>query len=162
LEYVRLIWRKYNISNYNGKGWVDAEKRREMSEEEARYIVCEASDGSLIGFMHYRFDLDEVGAEISYLYELQIIDSARRRGLGKFMIQILEILSWKLGMQKIVCTCLKCNGDAMKFYKGRCGFSIDEDSPDYDKNEQQVRCEYEILSKPLPPQTKCSTGCSCG
>ena len=43
----------------------------------------------------------------SFSYEIQLIPDVRRKGLGKFLMQILELIGHKACMKKIVLTIFK-------------------------------------------------------
>ncbi|KAK1940664.1 N-alpha-acetyltransferase 40 [Phytophthora citrophthora] len=129
-------------------GYDAAAKRTELFEVEARYLLVhgksgEASPDSLVGFAHFRFVEDE-GALVLYLYEVQLAPSAQRQGLGKFLMQLLLLVARKHGMELMVLTVFKSNTGAMKFYRERLGFEIDETSPSACGDNSQ---DYEILSK---------------
>lgn len=122
---VILLLFRYNACIW---GWNDDNKREELMDEAAWYLIARSSiDDSLLGFSHFRFDLDE-GIEVLYWYynyyhyfrkfvviivhfsyELQLERSVRRKGLGKFMMQILELVAFKNHMRKVVLTILKYN-----------------------------------------------------
>lgn len=49
-------------------------------------------------------------------YELQLEAVIQRKGLGKFMMQILELIAFKNSMRKVVLTILKHNQNS-KFFR---------------------------------------------
>ena len=51
-----------------------------------------------------------------YSYELQIEEGFRGAGLGRFMLQILELIAFTNKMSKVVLTAFKHNDDALNFY----------------------------------------------
>ena len=54
----------------------------------------------------------------AFLYAfVQLEECARRKGLGKFMMMVMELLSHKADMRKIMLTCFKHNPLAYKFFK---------------------------------------------
>jgi ribosomal protein S18 acetylase RimI-like enzyme len=53
--------------------------------------------GDLLGFVSFRF-LPEGEYDLLYIYELQMGPHAQRRGLGKHMMQICELVARKCGM----------------------------------------------------------------
>lgn len=123
-------------------GWNEAKKAEELYDEAARYLIVKCSnDGAYLGFSHFRFDLDE-GVEVLYCYELQLDTHVQRKGLGKFMMQILELVAFKNNMKKVVLTVLKNNTNS-KFFKA-IGYELDETSPIDDEEETYP---YEILCK---------------
>lgn len=124
-------------------GWHDKKKREEMADDRARYLVAtNAETGDLLAFSHYRFDLD-FDIEVLYCYELQLKYSARRQGLGKFMMQILELIAFSNSMRKVVLTVLKGNREAMDFFTS-LNYELDDTSPLDDAFETY---SYVILSK---------------
>ena len=69
--------------------------RDEMFDDRAWYLIARsvASEdaGKLLGFSHFRFDMD-YDDEVLYVYEIQLEDSVKRKGLGKFMMQVCNEL----------------------------------------------------------------------
>ncbi|KAK9869308.1 hypothetical protein WA026_003058 [Henosepilachna vigintioctopunctata] len=122
-------------------GWSDTKKLEELTDEAAWYLIAKSVDnGSLLGFSHFRFDIDE-GIEVLYCYELQLETNVQRKSLGKFMMQILELIAFKNNMRKVVLTVLK-NNQYSKFFKA-INYELDESSPVDDDEDYP----YEILSK---------------
>ncbi|XP_043806053.1 N-alpha-acetyltransferase 40 isoform X2 [Manihot esculenta] len=122
---------KDNMERHYGPEWAAEEKvkRRELVTPEARYIfVYEASsneekvilDGehSLVGFVHYRFTLEEE-MPVLYVYEIQLESRAQGKGLGKFLMQLLELIARKNCMSAVVLTVQKANVVAMNFYTSK-------------------------------------------
>ncbi|KAL1513998.1 hypothetical protein ABEB36_003329 [Hypothenemus hampei] len=123
-------------------GWNEAKKLEELFDESARYLIAKnANDNSYLGFSHFRFDLDE-GIEVLYCYELQLDNHVQRKGLGKFMMQILELMAFKNNMKKVLLTVLK-NNNYSKFFRA-VGYELDETSP---IDDEEATYPYEILSK---------------
>lgn len=62
--------------------------------------------------------MDQITKELFFFfsYELQLETTVQRKGLGKFMMQILELIAFKNNMRKIVLTVLKHNPNS-KFFK---------------------------------------------
>lgn len=50
-----------------------------------------AALGGPLAYVNFRFELDE-GVPIVYCYEVQLEEGAQRKGLGKFMMQLLELM----------------------------------------------------------------------
>ncbi|CAH1793077.1 unnamed protein product [Owenia fusiformis] len=126
-------------------GWKDTEKREEMFEDAAWYLFARAQDGHLVGFVHFRFDMD-FDDKVVYCYEIQLAKEVRRKGLGKFMMQILELLAHKTGMGKVMSTVFTHNDDAQGFFIKTLRYGIDETSPEDNIYEDQEHT-YQILSK---------------
>lgn len=109
-------------------------------------------DNNLIAFASYmrttEDDLSGRARPVLYIYELQVVEGERGRGLGSSLLRRLEDIAINSDLP-IMLTCFKANVDAMRFYT-KAGYSIDEISPsrcgyhDYD---------YEILIKQVIHQT---------
>ena len=82
--------------------------------------------------------------DVLYCYEIQLEESMRRKGLGKFMMKVLELMMMKCDLLKIMLTVFKHNDVASKFFKEVLKYEIDETCP-YDTVYEQF--DYEILSR---------------
>ncbi|KAL6911560.1 hypothetical protein ACP4OV_000365 [Aristida adscensionis] len=162
---------KVNMEELYGPEWPSEEKvkRREMVAAEARYIfVRQYSDGfiaedprkqaaeaepfdaacnkgCLLGFVHYRFVVEE-DVPVVYVYELQMEPSAQGKGLGKFIMQLVEHIACKNQMGAVMLTVQKANTSAMDFYT-KLRYVISSASPS--RVDPQIGSEksYEILCK---------------
>uniref|UniRef100_A0A3B0MS73 N-alpha-acetyltransferase 40 n=1 Tax=Theileria annulata TaxID=5874 RepID=A0A3B0MS73_THEAN len=120
----------YNISKFNG-GWNDRRKSSEIKYHKTHIIALFSKD-SLIGFTSYRFIVmreNQDPAPVLYVYELQIKDSYRSRGLGRFFISLLELVARSARCKKLMCTVLTANDRALSFYSEKCRFVADESDP---------------------------------
>jgi len=126
-------------------GWNEKNKAEEMFDDHAWYLVARENNESKapVAFAHFRYDMD-YDDEVVYIYEIQLEECARRKGLGKFMMMVMELLSHKADMRKIMLTCFKHNPLAYKFFKGAMKYERDETNYEDDVYEQ---ADYEILSK---------------
>ena len=69
-------------------GWNEKNKREELFDEDAWYLMArQKSDGTPMAFAHFRFDMD-YDDEVLYVYEIQLEEDVRRKGLGKFMMLV--------------------------------------------------------------------------
>ena len=108
------------------------------------------------GFAHFRYELDDDNRPkfpITYLYELQIHPSMQKLGLGNKLMTIIELTSLRMQMKKIMLTVFRSNEGAMRFYKKKRMYDIDSSSPSNFSGEENEKCDYEILSKPLGSST---------
>ncbi|XP_073126403.1 uncharacterized protein [Henckelia pumila] len=154
---------KLNMEAPYGPEWPTEEKikRREMVSQEARYIfVHEISNkdfnevsefmgksrtcncrGPTIGFVHYRFIMEEE-VPVVYVYELQLEPRVQGKGLGKILMQLVELIACENKMGAVVLTVQRTNSLAMNFYLSKLRYSISAISP-----SKGVRKSYEILCK---------------
>ncbi|KAB7502613.1 N-alpha-acetyltransferase 40 [Armadillidium nasatum] len=113
-------------------GWDEEGKFNEMAHPAAKYIIIKEKDtNKLLAFSHFRFDVD-------YSEELHVIPEERSRGIGKFLLVILETLAITYKMEKVILTVFKSNTSAIKFYT-KNGYEEDRTSP--------IGKSYVILSK---------------
>ena len=98
-------------------------KRWEMVSPEARYIFARKSSvpdeanssasfivDPVVAFVHFRFGLEHE-VPVLYIYETQLEKSVQGKGLGKFLMQLLELVARKvsfpayLRFRVIIVTC---------------------------------------------------------
>eukprot|EP00794_Sanderia_malayensis_P019947 gene19947-21900_t len=128
-------------------GWNDADKEEEMMDERAWYLLAKDQEDNVVAISHFRFDFDN-DDEVLYCYEIQLEKRVRGKGLGKFMLQILELIGFRAKMKKVMVTVFKDNTDAVQFFNN-LKFIVDETSPRYYDPMSPDYYDYEILSKSL-------------
>ncbi|KAF8735475.1 hypothetical protein AX14_001974 [Amanita brunnescens Koide BX004] len=116
------VWRRLTSISYAASsfGWNPMDKRKEMFHAKSRVLTV-FKEMDLVAYCMFRFEVEEssgvlywyqsrlvdVNVLITRSYELQVSSTARRRGLGKMLMQQL----WKIGsswkMEKIMLTVLK-------------------------------------------------------
>merc|ERR1712066_539740 len=124
-------------------GWKEKEKKAEMREDLAWYLLARTAEGTPVAFSHFRYDMD-YDDEVLYCYEIQVEKAFRRKGLGRFMMKLLEMLAIKADMLKIMVTIFKKDLPEVEFFKKALKFERDETSFVDTVHEQ---FEYEILSR---------------
>uniref|UniRef100_A0A1I7WCM5 N-alpha-acetyltransferase 40 n=1 Tax=Heterorhabditis bacteriophora TaxID=37862 RepID=A0A1I7WCM5_HETBA len=129
----------YSMSQW---GWDPESKRQELSATTARFIIAKNDKGERIGYTHYRFDVDHEFPVI-YCYEIQVVETYQKKGIGTMLIHILETLGERTGMEKIMATVFAFNEKSLGFFH-KLGYETDVTCPD----ENQGR-DYLILSKTL-------------
>lgn len=110
-DYIFNLTKKCMFDIYEQtNGWDDKIKKRELFENESRYLIAfDISDGiKPVGFMHYRFEL-EMNELSLYIYELNIEEEYRRKGLGKYIVMASEFIALKRGMEMVLLTIHKNN-----------------------------------------------------
>jgi ribosomal protein S18 acetylase RimI-like enzyme len=125
------------------------EKKEELTHSNARYLIAtntaEGQEDVVLAFAHFRFEADDEDhptREALYLYEIQISSIVQRNGLGKRMMQILEIVGMQMKMRMVMLTVFKNNQNAMRFYE-TLKYRVDDISPSMFEEE----ADYEIMSK---------------
>lgn len=125
------------------EGWNEKMKREELLDDRAWYLLARTENGTPVAYSHFRYDMD-YDDEVLYCYEIQIEKAYRRKGLGRFMMKVLELLAIKADMLKIMATIFKNDPPEVAFFKDCLKFETDETSPFDDVYEQ---FEYEIVSR---------------
>jgi N-alpha-acetyltransferase 40 len=103
----------------------------------------------LVAFVHFRYCLDEDEAPscaVLYVYEIQVSARCSGRGLGTALMNLVMGAAQSVGLNKVVLTALKSNPRALRFYKDRLGFAVDETDPSTCGDS----ADYEILGKAIP------------
>merc|ERR1712126_456513 len=109
----------------------------------AWYLLARTEEGKAVAFSHFRYDMD-YDDEVVYCYEIQVEKGFRRKGLGRFMMKVLEMLCLKADMLKLMATIFKKDQPQAEFFKKALKFEMDETSFVDTVNEQ---FEYEILCR---------------
>lgn len=130
-------------------GWNPTHKLAELFDPLSRFFLVYLAE-RLIAFVMFRFEHED-DEDVLYCYDIQISLMHRRVGLGKRLIQLLEVVGKDMGMDKIMLTVLKENRNAVDFYAS-IGFAIDKSSPVENTHclFQVNALDYMILSKILP------------
>jgi GNAT superfamily N-acetyltransferase len=134
---------------YSGKDpdlcWNESRKRDELIDARAWFLIARTQEGTPVAFSHFRYDMD-YDDDVIYCYEIQVEKGYRRKGLGRFMMKVLELLMMKSNMLKLMATIFKNDDPEMKFFKNCLKFETDETSP-IDDDMYQESFEYEIVSR---------------
>ncbi|KAL2344170.1 hypothetical protein Fmac_005455 [Flemingia macrophylla] len=168
---------KLNMEGPYGSEWPEEEKvkRRETVAPEAHYVFvhevansnademtmmltavetstsCLEDSSPLVGFLQYRFILEEE-IPVLYVYELQLEPRVQGKGLGKFLMQLVELIAQKNCMSAVMLTVQKANVSAMDFYTSKLRYIISATSPS--KVNPMMNKSYEILCKTLNDEAK--------
>ncbi|KAJ9542534.1 hypothetical protein OSB04_029040 [Centaurea solstitialis] len=156
-QYIQKLL-KVNMEGPYGAEWPAEEKvkRREMSSSEALYIFVRNVEESVIGFVQYRFTIEEE-IPVLYVYELQLEPTYQGKGVGKFLMQLVELIACKNCMGAVVLTVQKRNSSAINFYLNKLRYNISAISPS--KVYQLIGVigqekSYEILCKTFDHEAK--------
>lgn len=177
-QYIQNLL-KFNMEAPYGAEWPTEEKvkRREMVAPEALYIFVHDSTSAdsnrmsklvecdrvsthsvtgmdpIVGFVQYRFTVEEE-IPVLYVYELQLEPCFQGKGLGKFLMQLLELIARKNRMGAVMLTVQKQNTLAMSFYINKLRYSISTMSPSRVDLLIGLEKSYEILCKAFDHESK--------
>ncbi|XP_038940000.1 N-alpha-acetyltransferase 40 isoform X1 [Rattus norvegicus] len=107
-------------------------------------IECKRVSGLEPATVDWAFDLTKTNMQT--IYEVQLESKVRRKGLGKFLIQILQLMANSTQMKKVMLTVFKHNHGAYQFFREALQFDIDDSSPSMSGCCGED-CSYEILSR---------------
>ncbi|PON62050.1 FkbH domain containing protein [Trema orientale] len=127
-----------------------------ISEVEGTLTNCLDDRGPMVGFVHYRFVMEE-GIPVLYVYELQLESRVQAKGLGKFLMQLIETIAQKNHMDAVVLTVQKANSSAMNFYTRNLSYLVSRTSP---SRVDAIGTEksYEIFCKTFNHEAKAILG----
>ncbi|XP_023645727.1 N-alpha-acetyltransferase 40 isoform X3 [Capsella rubella] len=140
-QYIQKLL-KTNMEGFYGSDWrIQAKvKRKEMSSVDAHYIFV----------LELRYK-EEV--PVLYVYEIQLESRVQGKGLGDYLMQLIERIASKNRMSAIVLTVLTSNALAMSFYMSKLGYRISSISPS-EANLPTLSVKYEILCKTFDSEAK--------
>lgn len=128
-------------------GWKEQEKATQMRDDLAWYLIARTEEGTAVAFSNFRFIIDH-DDEVLYCYELQVEQAFRRKGLGRFMMQVLQMLMIKADMLKLTCTIFKKDKPMVEFFRNALKFEMDEISfTDAVPDQYLILCRYNQIKK---------------
>jgi N-alpha-acetyltransferase 40 len=85
-----------------------------------------------------------------YCMELQVSPAYQSSGIGRRIMQLMELVGAKAGCEVALLTVLKPNVRARKFYTERLKYAVDVSSPEHVDPENVSEYEFVCLGKALP------------
>lgn len=124
-------------------GWNAEAKKKELMEEAAWLLIVRERETEVpVAFSHFRFTLDNEDP-VLYCYDLQLEECASRKGLGKFMMKVLELVMIKNDLLKIMLIVFKHSEIGKSFFKDVLKYEIDETFTE----SVYKQFDYEMLSR---------------
>ena len=121
----------------SGYGWDDDDKRRELSEDGARFLLIrewpeeEGQElGNLIGFAHFRVTvtgdfMDEMtGESCLCLWDIHIEEEFQRKGLGKHIVMMLEVMARSFHIDYVVMPVMLDDDESETWMQKLKGYSV--------------------------------------
>lgn len=139
-----------DVYEQSGYGWFDDEKQSELREPSARFLVVRdvQKDEQVVAFLHFRFTLQgelvdcEEGEPAIIVYDIQVAPLYQRKGLGKHLMQLIELIADRYHIQFVMAPLIKGDPRSLAFFQSKLrGY---EKSVEYGEDEHQV-----ILCKDL-------------
>lgn len=143
------------------KGWSRAKKLKEMGHPAMKYLLLHpvnaaplvGEEGKLVGieqtdgFLSFMVT-EEDRHEVIYCYELHLQPDLQGKGVGRRMMEVMEMIGSRIGVDKAMLTVFRSNDRAVKAYVS-WGYGLDEFSPGPRKLRDGTVKEpsYVILSK---------------
>ncbi|GMH40092.1 hypothetical protein BSKO_07996 [Bryopsis sp. KO-2023] len=146
LEWCHELCKRNMLQHYEPVwGWSDAKKRKQLEHPDSRFIIGLTEDKKPAAYVQFRYE-DE-NCPVLYIYELQLEPECQRKGLGRFLMQLCELMARSCGMEAMMLTVLLSNHAAVEMYK-KMGYVMDETSPGVVCPLEEYG--YEILRKQFP------------
>lgn len=96
-----------------------------------------------VAYVSLRYEV-EAGEAVLYVYEVQLEEAVQRKGLGRCLMQLCELIAHRLGMRCIRLTVMHGNEGARKLYAS-LGYTLDESTPT--SCDPSSDAQYDILCK---------------
>ena len=119
----------YNDSEY---GWDDEDKMKELKEDGARFILArDETTGKPVGFAHFRFTVQGeflqqmAGATCLCVWDLHVDGALQRKGLGKHMLKVLELVASQQKMKFVSIPVQNACAMGLGFLDGVGGYVAD-------------------------------------
>ncbi|KAK5263553.1 N alpha-acetyl-transferase, partial [Exophiala xenobiotica] len=106
--------------------WSPSKKRKEMKLPDMKYILLTDQD-RVIGFISFMVTYED-GNEVVYIYEIHFSPDWQGKGLGRKLMDVVEVIGRNVGVTKVMLTVFKANERAVQWYT-RLGYAEDEFSP---------------------------------
>ena len=120
-----------------------------MKLPDLRYVVLLENQHAVAGFISFMITYED-GHEVLYVYEIHFQPRLQGKGLGKLLMNYVEAIGQKVGVDKVMLTVFRANQRAVDWYS-RLGYVEDEFSPGPRRlrNGTVKEPSYFILSKRL-------------
>eukprot|EP01121_Diplochlamys_sp_Union-15-3_P018920 TRINITY_DN699_c0_g1_i1.p1 TRINITY_DN699_c0_g1~~TRINITY_DN699_c0_g1_i1.p1 ORF type:complete len:229 (+),score=41.98 TRINITY_DN699_c0_g1_i1:125-811(+) len=129
-------------------GWSSTEKKKEMKEKDALYLVARNAEGKPKGFAHFRFSAEkQKDAEVLYLYEMVLEEDIRGKGLGRHLVLLLELMALRYKMKYLIMNIFRADMRAVNFFRNHLRYTLDDLSPSVQLGIEGESEGYEIYSK---------------
>ena len=129
-----------DLYDNSGYLWDDDDKRRELTEDGARFLLIREWPeedgqelGNLIGFAHFRVTvtgdfMDEMtGESCLCLWDIHIEDEFQRKGLGRHIIMMLEVMARSYHIDYVVAPVMLDDENSETWLKSLKGYSVATD-----------------------------------
>jgi len=135
---------QHYVASYGS--WSDKEKLAELKHADARYVLVRDASGAVVGFVHLRFEWESDDL-VLYVMEIQLDAGVRRKGLGKRLMQTLELIARKAALDAIWLTVLGSDVDARRFYDKLAYEKVYSADDDVERDDAH---SYTVLRKSFP------------
>ncbi|KAH0792511.1 N-alpha-acetyltransferase 40 [Histomonas meleagridis] len=143
---LKLIETNMKTIYENTWGWNPDSKEGELIHESARFLIA-FSNKEPIGFIHFRFELEN-GEASSFIYDIQIEPKYFRKGLGRFLLQAVELITLKQKLDSVMLSIFKENVVGRAFFNSM-KYVQHKTSPTVYDPENAHEYDHEILYKSL-------------
>ena len=93
-------------------------------DQRSTVLIAEGEDGTPLGFVSLKVSKDVEGSERGHVADLAVTEGARRRGVGRALMQAGEAWARERGFAVLSLDVWSTNERALEFY-GRLGYSAE-------------------------------------
>ena len=90
-----------DVYDESGYGWDDDDKRSELKDSSTRHLLVRTESDELVGFASFQLTLQgemyekPIGLACVFVRELQVVEKYQRRGIGRHLSRLLEMIGMK-------------------------------------------------------------------
>jgi ribosomal protein S18 acetylase RimI-like enzyme len=81
-------------------------------------LIAQGEDGTALGFVSLKVGHDVTGNERGHVADLAVVEGARRRGVGRALMQAAEAWARERGLPALSLDVWSTNERAIRFYRG--------------------------------------------
>ena len=131
-------------------GWRENVKKDEMKEEFSYYLFAKSHQGTPVAFARFKYEM-HFDSDVLFCQDVQVERAYRRKGLGSFMMKVLEMLMIKADMLKIICEIFSKDKAVSEFFKKALQFERDEtnllEETVYGESQRETVSRYNLVKK---------------
>lgn len=138
-----------NMSDIYQKSWQwdEETKQEEILNRNSRFLVAYKGEDEPVGYIHFRFEQYD-GDFVVFIFDVQTEEEFKNSGLSKFLIQAVELIGLKIGVQACVTLVFKADTDYMEILNSM-NYQFHKTSPSLYSPDHPEKYKHEIMFKPL-------------
>ena len=99
----------FDASSEAATGGEQQQEQEQQQQAAAAAAAPGERNGTPLAYVNYRFEIEDDGAPVAYCYEVQLEAAAQRRGLGRHLMRLLELIVSKRALRALACCVFFCS-----------------------------------------------------